>query len=131
MAPYTPAGHTAQAPEPSGLYCPGPHPAATGLVEPRAHANPGEHVPLHVGEDRPGVLPKVPGGHGAEQVDEVKPCVAPYRPIAQGVQIPAPGREYLPAGHRDAVETVDPATHAYPAVQLPLHVATAMPGMEP
>ncbi len=35
------------------------------------------------------------------------------------------------AGHVNAVAVVDPAAHAYPAVQLPVHVDTASPVVDP
>jgi hypothetical protein len=46
---------------------------------------------------------------------------APNRPAAHMAHDPAPERLYCPAGHGDVVALVDPAGHAYPAVQSPLH----------
>ncbi len=44
---------------------------------------------------------------------------APNRPAAHTMHDDAPELLYCPAGHGDS--TVDPAGHAYPAVQFPLH----------
>ena len=72
-------------------------------------------------------------------------------PAGQGVQEGALAREYVPAGHRDAVALVDPGGQAYPAAQLPeqaaekrllwapkvppghspLHMASVRPNVEP
>jgi hypothetical protein len=43
----------------------------------------------------------------------------------------AAGREYVPAGHSCAVALVDPAGHAYPAVQLPEQAAVVRPEVSP
>ena len=77
VAPNTPAGHGVQVADPSGLYCPAPHPLAKGLVDPRPQAYPGAHHPLQNGEERPARVPKAPGGQGAVQSEVVRPCVAP------------------------------------------------------
>ena len=55
----------------------------------------------------------------------------PYRPAAQATHDPAPDNEYWPAGHNDAVEFVDPAGHAYPALQLPLQLEVVRTELEP
>ncbi len=44
---------------------------------------------------------------------------------------PAPASEYVPAGHIDAVALVDPATHANPALQLPLQLADDIAAVAP
>lgn len=51
---------------------------------------------------------------------------APKRPPGHSVQLPAPTRLYVPAGHTAAVALVDPGAHAYPAVQ---GVHTAAPAV--
>ena len=60
-----------------------------------------------------------------------KPAVLPYRPALQLLQAPAPLKLYWPALHTEAVELVDPATHAYPAVHSPLHDALVSPDVAP
>jgi hypothetical protein len=55
----------------------------------------------------------------------------PNKPTGQSTQANAPGNEYVPAGQMDAVAFVDPATHAYPALQFPLHAADDRPGAPP
>ena len=65
------------------------------------------------------------------QLAFVKPCVDPYRPALQLLHDPAPNSEYLPAPHMAAVLFVDAATHAYPAVHGPLHVATDIAAVDP
>ena len=61
----------------------------------------------------------------------VSATVAPYCPALQFVHTPDPLTLYLPTGHTDAVDDVDPATQKYPAVQLPLHPAVVMPDTSP
>jgi hypothetical protein len=65
----------------------------------RAPTHPAVQLPLHWADDRPGVAPKVPLGHGAHTS---KP--------------PALNR---PAGHTEAVALTDPAGHACPAAHGP------------
>ncbi len=59
------------------------------------------------------------------------PDVLPYRPALQSLHDPAPDKLYFPTLHTAAVEFVDPATHAYPAVQFPLHDAVVRPIVAP
>jgi hypothetical protein len=47
------------------------------------------------------------------------------------MQLEAPARLYFPEGHIACVGIVDPATHAYPALQLPLHPALDSPPTKP
>ncbi len=47
------------------------------------------------------------------------------------MQTPAPDRLYFPTPHNAAVALVDPATHAYPALQLPLQEGDARAGVAP
>jgi hypothetical protein len=61
----------------------------------------------------------------------VRPGVVPKRPAGHPVHAGAPPRLNCPAGHRAAVADVDPATHAYPAVQYPVHRAEARPVVAP
>ena len=61
----------------------------------------------------------------------VSATVAPYCPALQFVHTPDLLTLYLPTGHGDAVEDVDPATQKYPAVQLPLQPAVVMPDTPP
>ncbi len=59
------------------------------------------------------------------------PDVLPYRPALQLLHDPAPDKLYFPTLHTAAVVVVDPATHAYPAVQFPLHDAVVRPVVAP
>ena len=61
-----------------------------------------------------------------EQVAVVTAVVPPKRPEGHKLHELAPTREYCPLGHRNAVEEVDPAAHAYPAVQFPEQAAVVM-----
>ena len=85
------------------LYCPAGHTTAVALVDPGGHAYPAAQPPLHAADGRAPVDPKVPPG--------------------QATQAPNPGRLYVPATHATAVGLVEPAGHAYPALQLPVHAA--------
>jgi hypothetical protein len=58
-------------------------------------------------------------------------AVALYVPAVHSVQLEAPARLYFPEGHIACVGIVDPATHAYPALQLPLHPALDKPPTKP
>ncbi len=68
-----------------------------------------------------GQSPKVPVASKQlpEQVDVFKLVVDPKDPAGQGVQAPAPAREYVPAPHLTDVALVLPAGQACPAMQLP------------
>ena len=61
----------------------------------------------------------------------VSPEVAPYLPAAHAVHDPAVAKLYKPVVQMAAVDDVEPATHAYPAVHDPEHVATARPAVAP
>ncbi len=79
-----------------------------------------------MGENAPGKDPYRPAGHGEVQLAIARPGLDPYNPAGQLEHIPTPPAEYFPTGHIDAVELVDPATHAYPALHSPLQLAVAM-----
>ena len=111
LFPNRPAAQSVHTPCRPVLYFPGTHTAAVALVDPAAHAYPAAQSPLHVATDTPGVDPNCPATHV--------------------VHTPAPPSEYVPAGQMDAVAFVDPATHAYPALQFPLHAADDRPGAPP
>ena len=83
----------------------------TGDDDPPGHAYPAVQLPVQAAEGRP--------------------LVAPYVPPGQSVQTAAPAWEYVPAGQTDAVALVDPAAHAYPAVQFPVHDDAARPDDDP
>ena len=68
----------------------------------------------------------VPGWHSEVQ-GPAWPTVLANVPGTQGEQTAAPGELYLPAVHCTAVGDVEPAGHAKPAVQLPVHVAVDVP----
>jgi hypothetical protein len=106
-----PAGHAVHKPAPLKLYCPALHTAAVGLTDPATHAYPAVQLPLQDALVRPDVAPKVPAGHA--------------------LHMPAPAREYCPATHIAAVGDTLPVTHAYPAVQFPLHATVASPATAP
>jgi hypothetical protein len=80
---------------------------------------------------KPDVLPYLPPGQGAVQLAVGSADVAPYRPAVQSVQVAAPAREYLPAGHITAVALTDATGHTYPALQLPVHPVVARPDVDP
>ncbi len=88
------------------LYRPAGHMDAVALVDPAGHAYPAVQVSMH--GDTLAALPlKVPGAHG-EHTE-------------------APARLNVPEGQTDVVSLVDPAGHAYPALQTPLHAALLAP----
>ncbi len=95
------------------------------LVDPPGQAYPAVHDPLHAEAVRPEEEPYRPVGQGPEhnEVDTSRPGELPKRPAGQAVHDTEPAREYFPTGHTAAVELVDPAGQAYPAVQLPEHAA--------
>jgi hypothetical protein len=80
-------------------------------VDPVAHAYPATQLPVH---------PAV-----------VSPAVDPYSPATHSVHTPDPPTLYLPGAHSDVVGLVDPAGHAYPAVQFPLHAGVVRPEVAP
>ena len=111
VLPYDPGGHAVQKPDPLRLYVPSGHSIAVAFVDPATHAYPALQLPLHDAFARP--------------------LAAPYRPALQPVHAPAPAKLYVPGPHRVAVPFVDPAGHAYPALQLPLHAAVGRPAAAP
>ncbi len=68
-------------------------------------------------------IQKYPAAQGPLQLDMAMAGVDPYRPGAQSVHTLAPVREYLPAGHANAVALTDPAAQMYPALQFASHSA--------
>ncbi len=95
------------------------------------HAYPALQFPEHAAVVKPVVDPKVPPGHAAVHALEFKAVVDPYRPAGHPVHCPALALLYWPAAQGIAVAFVDPAGHAYPAVQFPLQLATVMPAVAP
>ncbi len=59
--------------------------------------------------------------------DSVMRLVPPYLPPGHRMHVDALAAEYVPAGHGTWVAVVDPAGHAYPAVQAPVHVVKDTP----
>ena len=98
-------------PAPATLNRPAGHIATVAFVDPATHAYPAAHDPLQLAEPMAAVLP--------------------YRPAAQSTHTLVPAREYLPAGHVEAVGLVDPAAHTYPALQLPEHPGDDRPATDP
>ena len=72
-----------------------------------------------------------PAAHGPLQLALGMAAVAPYRPDAHTLQDPAPPTLYWPAGQVAAVALVDPATHAYPGLQVPEQADVERPGTAP
>ncbi len=130
-APYRPAAHNVHDAAPARLYLPAAQTDAVALVDPAAQACPAVQLPLHVGDDRPGTAPYRPAAHAAVHAADVSPVPFPNRPGGQSTHSPAPDRLYWPTPHIDAVGLVDPAAHAYPALQFPLHVSIDMPVVDP
>jgi hypothetical protein len=83
------------------------------LVDPAGHAYPAVQLPLQVAVRRPVEA-------GLYQV-----------PAGQKEHDPDPARLYRPTGQTDAVAFLDPAGHAYPAMQLPLQAAVLAPEATP
>jgi hypothetical protein len=100
-----------QVPAPANEYWPARHGAAVGLADPATQKYPAVQLPVQVATVMAEELPNSPAGHG--------------------VHTPAPDRLYCPATQIAAVELVDPATHAYPAVHSPLHAAVLRPDTDP
>jgi hypothetical protein len=109
--PYRPAAQSLHTPDPDTLYFPTAHTAAVADTDACTQKYPALQLPLHPTLDRP--------------------LVAPYSPAAQSTHAPHPDSEYRPGGHMDAVALVDPATHAYPAVQLAVQLDTDRPDTDP
>ena len=103
VAPYRPSPHAVHDPCPASLYWPAGHTTAVEVVDPDAHAYLALHAPLHA--------------------DVVKPVVFPNLPAAHAMHDPEPVVLYCPVAHIAAVELVDPAGQAYPAVQGPVQAA--------
>ena len=97
------------------------HIAAVAFVEPATHAYPAAHKPEHSGSVKPVSFPNEPALQGPLQNAVDKPSLDPYKPAAQLVHTPAPGKLYVPTAHIDAVAFVDPDAHANPASQTPEH----------
>ena len=130
-APYRPAAHKMHDAAPTSEYLPAAHKDAVALVDPAAHAYPAVQLPLHAGDERPGTAPYRPAAHAAVHAADVSRVPFPNRPAGQSTHCPAPDRLYRPTPHIAAVAVVDPATHAYPAAQLPLQVSIDMPVADP
>ena len=111
VAPYRPALQLLHTPAPAREYVPAGQLTAVELVDPAGHTYPALQLPEHAATDM-------------ADVD-------PYRPGAQFVHTPAPATLYRPAGHIAAVAFVDPAAHAYPAVQSASHTAEDWPTVDP
>ena len=111
LAPYVPALQFVHVPAPAKLYLPTGHMTAVELVLPDGQAYPAVQLP--------------------EQAAVGRPAVAPYSPAAHAVHVPDPDKLKAPGGHCSAVELVEPAGHAYPAVQFPSHDAFVSPREAP
>ena len=111
MEPKRPTGQGRHAPNPPSLYVPTVHMTNVALVDAGGQAKPGAQVPLQFAVTRPDALP--------------------YRPALQSVHTPMPPTLYVPAGHSIAVALVDPAGHAYPGLQLPLHIDDVALSVDP
>ena len=111
VAPYRPVLQLVHTLAPARLYLPAGHTITVALVEAAGQAYPAAHDPLQLALDMA--------------------AVAPYRPVLQLVHTAAPAKLYRPAGQAAAVALVDPATHAYPALQSPVHVEETCPVLAP
>ena len=60
--------------------------------------------------------------HGPLQLDVVNRLALPYVPAGQELHDADPDDEYVPGPHGCAHAAVEPAGHAQPALQTPLHV---------
>jgi hypothetical protein len=129
--PYSPAAQSVHTPAPDKLYRPAAHTAAVPLVDPAMHAYPALQLASQDGVVRPDVDPNRPTAQGPLQLALGMADTAPYRPALQLVHTPALTRLYVPLGHTAAVALIDPATHAYPALQLPSHVGDVRPDTDP
>ncbi len=109
--PYRPAAQSVHTPDPDTLYFPTGHTTAVADTDACTQMYPALQLPLHPAVDRP--------------------LVPPYSPAAQSTHAPHPDSEYRPGGQMDAVALVDPATHAYPAVQLAVQLDTDKPDTDP
>jgi hypothetical protein len=90
---------------------------------PGGHTYPGAQSPVHKLLINPWVEPYLPAGHPAVHPAVVRPIDIPYRPAGHAVQAAAAATLYCPTPHMMAVGRVDPAGHAKPAVQGPVHDA--------
>ncbi len=111
VAPYRPAVHALHVDAPELLNCPAGQVDTVALVDPAGHVYPAVQTPLHA--------------------DVFIAAVAPNRPAAHTLHNPARESLNCPKGHTDAVPLVDPAGHAYPAVQSPLHADVFIAGVAP
>jgi hypothetical protein len=109
--PNVPSGHTVHVKAPAMLYWPAGHITTEALVDPKGHLKPAGQTPV--------------------QLDVGMDEVLPYLPPGQSEHTAAPTRLYWPAGQVDAVALADPAGHAYPAVQAPLHTEDDRPATSP
>jgi hypothetical protein len=130
-APYSPAAQSVHTLAPVKLYRPAGHTAAVALADPATHAYPALQFPVHSGVVRPLDDPYRPASQGPLQLMVGMADTAPYRPALQLVHTLAPGRLYLPAGHRIAVALVEAAGQAYPALHSPLQLAFGMADTAP
>lgn len=129
--PKVPAGQLLHDPDPATENLPAGHCTAVADVDPATHTYPALHSPLHAADVSPVILPYVPAGHCAVQDALVSPAVEPNVPTGHSVQLPAPAKLYLPTAHTAAVGLVDPAAHAYPALQPPVHPLVVRPCTAP
>ena len=106
-----PLGQAEQLPAPPKLKVPGVHNTAVPFVEPAGHANPAAQGPV--------------------QLAVIAPGTEPYRPAAQELHSPLPPALYVPTGHNDTIEEIEPAGQAYPALQGPEHADDTIPAVDP
>ncbi len=131
LLPKSPAAQSLQTPAPAKLYLPAGHMDAVADTDPGGQAYPAVQFPVQADDVKPGLLPNVPAGHRAVQALELSPEMDPKVPALQLVQAAAPASLYCPGSQMTAVGEVEPATHAYPAVQFPLHPAVGSPDDAP
>ncbi len=107
------------------------HTTAVPEVDPGGHTYPAVQFPEHDDDPRPDVAPNVPAGQAPVQALVFMAGVAPNRPVEQLEHTPAPDRLKVPTGQGAASGDTEPATHAYPGVQAPVHDGEVKPGVEP
>ncbi len=109
--PKVPAGQGLHTAEPAREYCPAGQMHAVALVDPATQAYPAVQLP--------------------EQAVVVRPAVAPYKPAAHGLHVPAAPRLNVPGAQTTAVALVDPSGQAYPGLQPPEQDGTDRPAAAP
>ena len=132
--PYRPPGHSLQVPAPDAEYVPAGHFTVVAITEPSGQLYPALQAPLQLEVVSSATEPYRPAPHCPEHASVVNPYDEPYWPASHGKQKSTPKtppRLYRPGVQIDAVAFVDPAAHAYPAAQGPVHDKSVKPLDDP